>query len=191
MQYDNYTYRRGEIYFADLGENHAGSVQCGERPVIIMQNDIGNREGPTLIVVPLSTQLKKLWLPVHVRVPKMLGLDEISMALCEQITTIDKSQIVSFVGTLGRDTFSKVMVATLISLGFMPVGYRYQSGKEGPHDMILTLCQEHKQAYMDSREYRVLRLDPFQDKEVCTLCNRMGYDYRITHFPMRKGGRPE
>ncbi len=191
MQFDRFTFRRGEIYFADLGENHVGSVQRGIRPVIILQNDIGNREGPTLIVIPLSTQLKKMWLPVHVRIPKMLGLDEVSMALCEQITTIDKGQILSFVGTLGNGTFTSVMTASLISLGFMPVSQRRKLHNEGVDEMILTLCQEHKQAYMDSREYRVLRLDPFQSKEECTLCNQMGYDYKITHFPMRENGRAE
>ncbi len=188
MQNDSFTFRRGEVYFADLGD-HVGSVQRGLRPVVIMQNDIGNREGPTLIVIPLTTQLKKLWLPVHVLIPKMLGLDDVSMALCEQVITIDKAQICSYVGVLGQVSFAKVMVATLISLGFMPVERRRQLTREGANDMILTLCQEHKQSYMNSKEYRVLRLDHFQNKETCTLCNRMGYDYKITHIPMRENRR--
>ena len=187
MQFEPFTYKRGEMYLADLGENTVGSVQRGVRPVIIIQNDKGNQEGPTLIVVPLTTQIKKLWLPTHVRLPKMLGLEEVSMALCEQITTIDKSQVIKFIGTLGRVTFSRVQVSTLISLGFMPVERRREAEREGPNDMILTLCQEHKQPYMDCREYRVLRLNHFQHRERCTLCDKMGYDYKITHIQKDAG----
>lgn len=185
----NYIFKRGEVYVADLGDSSCGSIQRGIRPVIILQNDIGNREGPTLIVIPVSTQLKKLWLPVHVIIPKAVGLEEMSMALCEQIVTIDKSQVKSYVGMLGKDTLTQVLTASLISLGYMPIGSKYTEDTEGPNEMILTLCQHHKQVYMDHPDYRVRRLNHFQSKERCTLCGQWGYDYRITHLHRNaKGG---
>ena len=189
MQDSKYSFKRGEVYVADLGENNFGSIQRGVRPVIILQNDIGNREAPTLIVVPLSSQLKRLWLPEHVIMPTSLGLDETSMTLCEQIATIDKGQIHSFVGELEPHAFKKVLKATLISLGFMPIEQEVAPDKEEPNEMILTLCQQHKQPFMNNPEYRVRRMNHFQDKEVCTLCDRMGYDYKITHFPVKSDGR--
>lgn len=190
MEFNNFPYRRGEIYVADLGEDTVGSVQRGERPVIVIQNDVGNQEGPTLIVIPLTTQVKKEWLPVHVILPETDGLEEISMALCEQLITIDKRQIKAFLTTLDDRSIAKVQFATLISLGLVPVEKRRLiSYCEGPDDMVLTLCAEHKQPYLDSREYRVRRLDHFQNKERCTLCGRMGYDYKITHIQREKGDK--
>ena len=183
MGISNCPYKRGEIYVADLGENTVGSVQRGERPVMVIQNDVGNLEGPTLIVIPLTTQVKKEWLPVHVILPRTEGLDELSMALCEQIVTIDKNQIKSYLTTLDARSIAKVQFATLISLGLVPVEKRNQINYcEGPDDMVLTLCPEHKQPYLDSREYRVRRLDHFQSKDRCTLCGKLGYDYKITHI---------
>ena len=84
----------------------------------------------TLFSATVMAQLKKLWLPVHVLIPKTLGLEDVSMALCEQVITIDKSQICLYVGVLGQVSFAKVMVATLISLGFMPVERRRQITRE-------------------------------------------------------------
>ena len=118
MPDSKFSYRRGEVYTADLGETNYGSIQRGIRPVIILQNDVGNRKAPTLIVVPLSTQIKHLWLPVHVVLPRSSGLGEASMTLCEQIATIDRGQVLGFVGKLDQEAFNAVQQAVLISLGF-------------------------------------------------------------------------
>ena len=187
MAFDSFPYKRGEIYMADLGEDRVGSVQRGVRPVIIVQNDVGNQAGPTLIVVPLTTQIKKEWMPVHVVLPERVGLPEISMALCEQIVTIEKSQIVSYLAVLDARSLANVQFALMISLAFVPVEtHKKDVYSEGPDDMVLTLCQEHKQPYLDSKEYTVRRLDHFQCKDRCTICNKMGYDYKITHINRKK-----
>lgn len=64
MNSENASIWRGDVYYADLGENK-GSVQSGVRPVVIVQNNTGNHEDPTLIVVPISSHIKKLWLPAQ------------------------------------------------------------------------------------------------------------------------------
>ena len=83
----DWNYRRGDIYLADLGE-HRGNIQGGVRPVINIQNNSGNFFGPTLIVVPLTTELKKLGQPTHCVLKKQRGLDETSMSEAEQIALL-------------------------------------------------------------------------------------------------------
>lgn len=182
MNKNRFPCRRGEIYYANLGKTNNGAVQRGVRPVVIIQNDIGNQESTTLIVVPITSQVKKTWLPVHVRVSTKTGLQKNSLALCEQITTIDKSQLISYVGKLEPYTFSKVCVSVFVSLGFMPVKARWQSYQEQPDVITLRLCEEHLQPYMEDRHYQVSRLDHFQNKAKCVFCEKMGFDYKITHL---------
>ena len=103
------------------------------------------------------------------------------MALCEQIQTIDKSQLMSYICRLKGFTLAKVNVGSLISLGFMPS----KSEKEylqRNNEMILCLCGEHLRPYLYDKEYKVERLNHFQDKEQCTCCDKMGYDYRVIHI---------
>ena len=87
----DWNYRRGDIYLADLGE-HRGNIQGGVRPGINIQNNSGNFFGPTLIVVPLTTELKKLGQPTHCVLEKQHGLNETSMSEAEQIVTINNDQ---------------------------------------------------------------------------------------------------
>lgn len=112
----NHVYQ-GEIWIADLG-NKNGSVQGGKRPVIVLQNDIGNKYSPTTIVVPLTSQLKNN-LPVHVDLGSQYGLKKVSTALLEQITTINQSQLISKIGVLNSDgikVISKAIVASFKGL---------------------------------------------------------------------------
>lgn len=105
--------RRGEIYYADLS-SAKGSEQGGFRPVLIVQNDKGNYHAPTTIVIPLTTKWKKK-LPTHV-VIRETGVD--SLALCEQIRTIDKSRINPVpIGKCSVHTMSQINLALQISLG--------------------------------------------------------------------------
>ena len=93
----DWNYRRGDIYLVDLGE-HRGNIQGGVRPVINIQNNSGNFFGPTLIVVPLTTELKKLGQPTHYVIEKQRGLNETSMSEAEQIVTINKCQVFKYLG---------------------------------------------------------------------------------------------
>ena len=114
-------YRRGDILLADLGKP-TGSVQGGCRPVVVIQNDIGNKHAPTLIVAPITSRTwKKSKQPTHYHLDKMDCLSESSMVLLEQITTIDKSRVKKFMGELDRAQMKKVYYCIEISLGLCEV----------------------------------------------------------------------
>lgn len=105
---------RGEIYYADLSPV-MGSEQDGLRPVLIVQNDVGNRHSPTVIIVPLSAKKKK-HLPVHIDCDSQY-LPSRSVILTEQIRTIDRARLREYVGRLDSYTMSKVDRALKISTG--------------------------------------------------------------------------
>jgi len=116
---ENWNYRRGDIYLADLGKN-IGSEQGGCRPVLTIQNDIGNHFGPTLIVAPITSRIrKKSEQPTHCRLEAMDFLNAFSMVLLEQITTIDKSRIKKYMGSLDKDQMDKVDACIGVSLGLL------------------------------------------------------------------------
>lgn len=91
--------RRGDIYYVKLPSKN-GSVQAGIRPVIIVQNDIGNYYSPTTIVCSITSTHKKRVLPTHLPIPKNGGLKKQSMILGEQIFTINKKDLLQYVGTI-------------------------------------------------------------------------------------------
>jgi len=106
---------RGEIYYADCPFS-VGSEQCGFRPVLILQNDIGNHYSPTTIVAAITSRKTKKPLPTHLSIP--LGhIGQMSTVLLEQIRTIDKSRLSSYIGRLDKDTMAKVDHAIITSLG--------------------------------------------------------------------------
>lgn len=113
--------RRGDIFFADLSPV-VGSEQGGTRPVLILQNDIGNQYSPTTIVAAITSQIDKAKLPTHV---EMMagdgGLERDSVILLEQIRTIDKSRLMEKVATLNEDLMKKVNQAIEISLGLIDI----------------------------------------------------------------------
>lgn len=115
-------YRRGDILLADLGKP-TGSVQGGCRPVVVIQNDIGNKHAPTLIVAPITSRTwKKAKQPTHYHLDKMDCLSESSMVLLEQITTIDKIRVKKHIGKLDKAQMKKVDYCIEISLGLCEVG---------------------------------------------------------------------
>ena len=109
---------RGDIYYADLSPV-VGSEQGGVRPVLVLQNDIGNKYSPTVIVTAITSQLCKAKLPTHVELPaNEYNLPKNSVALLEQIRTLDKRRLQEKVTTLSGDKMREVNKALLISLGF-------------------------------------------------------------------------
>lgn len=109
--------RRGDVFYADLSPV-IGSEQGGVRPVLILQNDIGNKYSPTVIVSAITSQIEKAKLPIHVELEgETYGLERDSVILLEQIRTIDKRRLRERVTHLGRDIMTKVDEALLISLG--------------------------------------------------------------------------
>ena len=110
--------KRGEIYYADLSPV-VGSEQGGVRPVLIIQNDVGNKYSPTVIVSAITSQLGKAKLPTHIELPaEKYNLQKNSVALLEQIRTLDKRRLQEKVTTLSPDKMREVNKALLISLGF-------------------------------------------------------------------------
>lgn len=110
--------RRGEIYYADLSPV-VGSEQGGVRPVLILQNDIGNKYSPTVIVSAITSQLGKAKLPTHIELSAdTYNLPKNSVALLEQIRTLDKRRLQGKITTLSPEKMREVNKALLISLGF-------------------------------------------------------------------------
>jgi len=108
---------RGEIYSANL-DPVVGSEQGGLRPVLIIQNNTGNRYSPTVIVLALTSQLQKARLPTHVVIPCTgHGLEKDSVALAEQIRTIDKRRLKEKIGFLRPEYMNQISMALMISLG--------------------------------------------------------------------------
>ena len=108
------TYRKGDVYFANLNGG-IGSEQHGIRPVVIIQNDVGNNYSPTVIVAAITSREKKA-LPTHVKI-RMEKLPGESTVLLEQIRTIDKSRLFSFIGTFDNETIERINDAIKTSLG--------------------------------------------------------------------------
>jgi len=111
--------KRGDVFFADLSPV-VGSEQGGIRPVLIVQNDIGNRFSPTVIVAAITAQIQKAKLPTHVEIDaKTYGFDRNSVILLEQIRTIDKQRLTDKITYLDEELMSKVNEAMQISLGLI------------------------------------------------------------------------
>lgn len=111
--------KRGDVYFADLSPV-VGSEQGGVRPVLVIQNDIGNRFSPTVIIAAITAQIQKAKLPTHVEIDaKAHGFDRDSVILLEQIRTIDKQRLTDKITHLTEDMMRKVDEALQISLGLI------------------------------------------------------------------------
>lgn len=111
--------KRGDIYYADLSPV-TGSEQGGTRPVLIIQNDIGNQYSPTTIVAAITSQVSKAKLPTHVELEcETCGLDKDSVVLAEQVRTIDKRRLKEKVSTLDEDVMRRIDRALEISLGLV------------------------------------------------------------------------
>ena len=185
MSNQNQKYKRGDVYYADLGKKN-GSVQGGIRPVLIFSNDIGNQNGPVVSVIPLTSKIKKLWMPVHVFLSHDVGLPKDSVAICEQQLTIDKNAIGRYICHINDWTMKRVDAGIAIASGHMPLPrmnkYRFYRS-----EMVLTLCPAHLKDYKSDPDYIVRRIDRSQNKEVCTWCEEKGYDYKVTRIVRERG----
>lgn len=99
--------KRGQIYYADLSPV-VGSEQGGYRPVLIIQNDMGNRYSPTTIAAVITTRKTKANLPTHIWLNSECGLPKESMVECEQVRTIDKKRLKSFMGQVSEEVLAEI-----------------------------------------------------------------------------------
>ncbi len=109
--------RRGDIWMADLRLGTVGSEQGEIRPVLVVQNNIGNKFSPTVTIVPLTSRIKNN-LPTHVVISESF-LPTLSVALAEQIRTIDKSRLIKYMGKLNENIMSKINNAIAIQMGLI------------------------------------------------------------------------
>ena len=109
--------RRGDIYYADL-RPVVGSEQGGVRPVLIIQNDVGNRHSPTVICAAITSKMNKAKLPTHIEIDaQTYAIVKDSVILLEQLRTIDKRRLKEKVGKIGDELLAKVDEALGISFG--------------------------------------------------------------------------
>ena len=116
MSEQNSNVRRGDIYYADL-EPTVGSELGGIRPVLILQNNLGNRHSPTLIVAAITSKAGKATLPTHHLLNLSNVLDRDSIVLLEQIRTIDKRRLKECIGAIGQGDMQEVDKALAVSVG--------------------------------------------------------------------------
>ena len=109
--------KRGDIFYADLSPV-VGSEQGGIRPVLIVQNDVGNKHSPTVIAAAITSKINKAKMPTHIELSAQdYGLSKDSVILTEQIRTLDKKRLREKIGTLDRDRLTAVDTALFISFG--------------------------------------------------------------------------
>ena len=154
--------RRGDIYYAYLNPV-VGSEQGDCRPVLIVQNDVGNDHSPTVIVTPLTRNLRKNPLPTHVRLPKSCGLDRDSLVLAEQIRTIDRTRLSNYIGHIDKETQTEVDTALAVCIGLER--RRPPKGEM----LVLTLCHKCEADFRNSG-YMLLKKGWQEIKEDCDFC---------------------
>lgn len=114
---ENMSVRRGDIYYADLSPV-VGSEQGGLRPVLIVQNDMGNRHSPTVIAAAITSRMGKAKLPTHIDIyADRVGLQKDSVVLLEQVRTIDKKRLREKMGHLDDELMGEVDRAISVSFG--------------------------------------------------------------------------
>ena len=122
---------RGDVFYATL-RGAEGSEQGGTRPVVIIQNDTGNRYSPTFVVAPITSSgiKNKKALPTHVKVGTVVGLEKDSVVLLEQIRTLNKERFGEFITTLQADTMKCIDGAICVSVGLAQPKIKTVEGKE-------------------------------------------------------------
>lgn len=184
---------RGQLYFANL-DPVIGSEQGGRRPVLVVQNDVGNRYSTTVIVAPITSQVKKTYQPTHVRIPSCQGLPRHSMVMLEQLRAVDKSRLEDCLGSLESGVMDYINRAIGVSVGIDGPGADRESEQRDrrgsqPEEMVLCLCPVCASQFFNSTEHIIRRVDPLKrEKDTCTYCEvRQGYDYRVIRRKKRLG----
>lgn len=178
--------RWGDIFYCDLG-TMKGSVQCGKRPVIVIQNNNLNRTSPTVTVAVITSVKKKQTMASHICIGKECGLAEDSMIMLEQTRTVDKNEeLLEYIGAvIDSDKRNEIKQGIKLTHG-IPVKPKGQRKA-----LVLTLCPRCRSEFMGVAGNIVRRVDPLQvEKECCDKCQvGYGYDYMITKKIRYEGRR--
>lgn len=168
----NKTYLRGDMYYADLGRG-IGSEQEGYRPVVIIQNNVGNKYSPTVIIASISSKVgAKAKLPTHCYIHAEDGLELPSIILLEQLRTIDKRRLAAYIGRLDERHVCGLNHALAISVGLI---------EEAPQNLVMCLCPACANNFYGTGSYFLRRVNPAQtERDICTYCGqRPGFDYEV------------
>lgn len=168
----NKTYSRGDMYYADLGRG-IGSEQEGYRPVVIIQNNVGNKHSPTVIVAAVTSKVGvKAKLPTHFYIGTGAGLELPSIVLLEQLRTIDKQRLEEYIGRLAEAHIRGINHALAVSVGLI---------EEVPENLIMCLCPACANNFYGLGFYFLRRISRAQpEKDICTYCGqRPGFDYEV------------
>lgn len=154
------TVTRGDMFYAEMPEG-IGSEQKGYRPVIILQNNVGNKHSPTVVVAALTSEIRsKAQLPTHYLMKAENGLEKPSIVLLEQIHTLDKRRLKKYIGKADDKHLAGIEYALAISLGFIdPVKKTIEIG----------LCSTCKDMLSKAGAFS------FEDKKVACTCSRCGW----------------
>ena len=173
----NATYLRGELYYADLSKG-VGSEQEGYRPVLIIQNDVGNKYSPTVIVAAVTSKVGvKPKLPTHYFIEaNTVGLTAPSIVLLEQLRTLDKRRLERYIGRVDSRHIREINRALAVSVGLM---------EEMPENLIMCLCPTCANNFFGTGSYYLRRVNTSSsEKDVCTYCGqRRGFDYEVVQKP--------
>ena len=164
--------KRGDIFSANL-DPVIGSEQGNIRPVLVVQNDKGNHYSPTIVIVPITSKPGKNLLPTHVTIPKHCGLTADSLALTEQIRTVDRSRLYEYIGRIDYRVQEIIDKALAISIGIN----KKLSAKGEMFE--LCLCHRCENSFLDNG-YVVVKKGWQDVKENCDLCKqRLGIIFGI------------
>ena len=175
----NHIFTRGEMYYADLGQG-IGSEQEGNRPVLIIQNDVGNKYSPTVIVAAITSKSDaKAKLPTHYYLDAESGLEVPSIILFEQLRTIDKKRLSSYIGKLDEQHIPGINHCLSVSIGLIPPKPKNTAK---PRQFTLCLCSTCANNFYGTGAYSLKRINPIEvEKDLCTYCgHRRGFEYEIT-----------
>lgn len=167
------TVKRGEIYYYDFGKNE-GSIQNGLRPVLIIQCDDANKASTTTIAAPITTVIKKRYLPSHIYLGEECGLKKPSMVLLEQMKTVNQIDLLDRVGCVTDENLERLINNGLKkALGLWVY-------KKPEQENIRCLCGKCLADYKLNKDIVLKRLNPYSKiKDHCDKCNGLGYDYLI------------
>ena len=167
------TFNRGDMFYADMPQG-VGSEQSGYRPVIILQNNVGNKHSTTVIVAPLtSVSHAKAKLPTHYTMKAENGLEKPSIVLLEQIHTIDKQRLQRYIGKASDKALAGIEYALAISLGLIdPVTKAIEIG----------LCSTCKDLLSHVGAFTI------ENKKNTCACSRCGFPKGTVYKVKQKGG---
>ncbi|MDO4649599.1 MAG: type II toxin-antitoxin system PemK/MazF family toxin [Eubacteriales bacterium] len=129
---EDWIYRRGDLYLANLGKP-VGSRQGGVRPVVVLQNNVGNYFSTTITVAPLTTKVgKKVKQPTHYFIREAKGLEYPSMVLGEQVMTLDKMRVIKYIGKVTKGQMRHIDRAVKVQLGYFLDDYKERDDMRWP-----------------------------------------------------------